>query len=134
MDIVLKTNAEDPALAFENVQRFANESGFGCQLAVRSYGFSAKAPFSFERDAFDLFRAGLKSMDHSLKGTARLQPGYEDSYVEFMMGSTGAVFVSGEIGRHAEFSQLLRFEFRTDQTCLRPLVWDLDACTKLTPV
>jgi hypothetical protein len=134
MDIVLQTNTDDPALALEDIQRFADESGFGCQLAVRSHGFAARTLFTFERDLFDIFRSAVEVMDRSLTGSARLQPRYEDGFIELTMGQAGAVFVSGEVVRHAEFSQLLRFEFRTDQTCLHPLVRDLDACTKLAPV
>lgn len=134
MDIVLQTNTADPALALENVERYADASGFGCELIVRSHGFSARANFSFERDAFDTFRAAVEAMARSLQGSARLQPRYEPGFIVLTMGPAGAVFVSGEVVRAAEFSHLLRFEFRTDQTCLRPLTRDLDACTKLAPV
>ena len=134
MDIVLQTNTTDPALALENVERYADESGFGCELIVRSHGFAARAHFSFERDVFDIFRAAVEAMDRSLEGSARLHPRYEGGFVELTMGQAGAVFVSGEVVRAAEFSQLLRFEFRTDQTCLRPFARDLDACAKLGPV
>jgi hypothetical protein len=134
MDIVLQTNTEDPTLVLENVQRYADASGFGCELLVRSHGFSARASFGFERDVFDIFRSAVEEMDRSLKGSARLQPRYEPGFVELTMGSAGSVFVRGEVVRAAEFSQLLRFEFRTDQTCLRPFVRDLDAWENLAAV
>jgi hypothetical protein len=50
------------------------------------------------------------------------------------MGSAGAVFVSGEVVLASEFSQTLRFEFRTDQTCLRPLARDLQECATMATV
>lgn len=129
MDIVLQTNTNDPALALEDVERFADDSGFGCQLAVCSHGFSARAVFTFERDVFDAFRTAVDAMDRSLKGSARLQSLYEPGFIELTTGSAGAVFVSGEVVSSAEFSQRLHFEFRTDQTCLRPLARALDAWT-----
>ena len=107
------------SLRLEQVEGYADDSGFACQLFVRSHGFAARALFTFERDVFDCFRSGVEAMDRSLKGSARLQPRYEPGFIELTMGPAGAVFVSGEVVRSAEFSQLLRFEFRTDQTCLR---------------
>lgn len=133
MDIVLQTNTDDSALALEDVQRFADESGFGCQLTVRSHGFSARALFTFERDVFEVFRSAVEAMDRSLKGSARLQPLYEPGFIELTMGPADTVFVSGEVVRAAEFSQRLHFEFRTDQTCLPPLARALDAWTKIAP-
>ena len=88
----------------------------------------------FERDVFDIFRAAVEAMGRCLIGSARLQPRYERGFVELTMGRAGAVLVSGEVVRAAEFSQLLRFEFRTDQTCIAPLARDLDKCAKMAPV
>lgn len=128
MNIVMQTHSADPALALEEVQRFADDSGYCCQLAVRSHGFAARALFCFECEAFDTFRDAVEELDRTLTGSARLQPRYEEGFVELEVGSTGAVFVSGQVVLASELSQSLRFEFRTDQTCLGPLARALAAC------
>jgi len=48
MDVVLRTNTSDPALALRNVERFADGSGFGALLVVRSRAFGAEQPFHVE--------------------------------------------------------------------------------------
>lgn len=127
MDIVLQIHSDDAALAFEEVRRFADDSGYCFQLAVRSHGFAARALFCVEPEAWEAFRVAVAEIDRTLAGRARLAPRYEAGFVELAAGATGAVLVSGEVVRVSAYSQRLRFEFRTDQTCLQPLARDLAA-------
>ena len=125
MDIALATNTDNPTLQFRNVGRFSDGSGYSAELIVRSRGFSVELPFYFEVEPLQKFINNLEGMGRSLKGKAILKPMYEDHFIEFEMGSSGHVIVRGQMIEYSEMSQSLKFEFQTDQTCLAPLVQDL---------
>jgi hypothetical protein len=131
MDIVLRTNTEDPSLVFRNVQRFANGSGTCASIAVRSRGWAGEQLVCFAPGQLEEFAHEVEAMDRSLRGSAHLRSGHEDHWLELAVGSTGAVWVSGELFEYAEQEQRLQFGFRTDQTCLGPLASDLRACLKM---
>lgn len=69
MDVVLRTNSEDPALALRRVHRFADGSGFGALLVVRSRGFSAERPFYVEPEPVVSFLEAVGNMDRTLAGS-----------------------------------------------------------------
>ncbi len=131
MDIVLRTNSEDPFLALRNVQRFSDSSGFGAFLVVRSRGFAAERSFYVEPGPVVTFVEAVEHMDRSLTGTALLKPLYEGDLIELSLDSAGRVMVRGEIYEYSACPQQLRFQFETDQTCLAPLAADVRACLRL---
>ena len=132
MDIVLRTNTSDPALALRNVERFADGSGFGAILVVRSRGFGAEQPFHVEPGPVLTFLEALERMDRTLTGSALLKPLYEGHFLELNLDSAGRVTVRGELHEYSALPQRLHFEFETDQTCLAALVADLRACLQLS--
>ena len=127
MDIVLPTQDEN-YLAFRNVERYSDLSGFGAHLVVRTHGFSASLPFTVESEPFVAFVESLEEMDRSLTGTARLKAVFEDPYIELALDHTGKVRVSGDLVAHGALTQRLQFEFLTDQTLLAPFTRDLRSC------
>ncbi len=55
---------------------------------------------------------------------------WEDAFIRFVSNDMGHVFVNGELFEYGDFSQSLKFGFRTDQTVLGPLVGDLESVLK----
>lgn len=134
MDIILKTNTEDPHLSLKDIRRFDDGSGFGLLFVVRSHGFSAHRQFSFERHCLLEFVEAVENMDRKLSGSARLAPMFEDEiFFELTIDVRGRVTVQGEVNEFSDLSQKLRFAFETDQTCLAPLAADLRVCLNQTP-
>jgi hypothetical protein len=133
MDLILRTNSDDPALALRNVERFADDSGFCAELVVRSRGYAARQLFHFDRSGLQAFVRALEQMDSTLKGAATLQTPYENHFMRLEVDKLGHVCVAGEL-RDYEASQHLKFCFRTDQTCLAPFAEELPHCLHLQPV
>jgi hypothetical protein len=130
MDVVLQTNTANPSLVLENVRRFADESGYGARVTVRSGAISGEFTFSFEPFPLAQFLAAVEAMDQTLAGEALLKPMWEPDFIRLELTRQGAVLVSGEFQQMGG-AQLLRFSFKTDQTCLRPLAKALRACQQL---
>lgn len=129
MDVILRTHNPEQRLDLLRIERFEDNSGFCCELAVRSYGFGGFARFCFEPEPLRIFCQALASMDRSLSGSATLKPLYEEPFIHLEVSRTGAVTVSGEVSLLQDgLPQKLQFGFRTDQTCLRPFATDLEAC------
>jgi hypothetical protein len=125
--IELRTNCEATTLKLSNVEKYGDGSGYGCQLSVRSGGFSVERHFYF--DHFHLAKAidAIRSMTVGAPGEATIRGQWDEDEINFNMNVLGHVIVSGQIFEHAELSQALKFAFRTDQTVLGPLLRDLEA-------
>lgn len=132
VDISLLPHSNDPNLILREIKRFADGSGFCCQLQVHSNGFTGQQLFCFEVEPLRQFVAALDEMNCRLTGSARLQPMYEEPYVELEAHSrTGRVTVRGELVVYSAETQRLVFGFDTDQTCLAPLLRALRSCLTL---
>jgi len=94
-------------------------STYQCLLVVRSDGLQLERLFWFEPFSLRTFLDALGQLDATLAGTAKLQPLHEDDYIQLGATQGGHVVVSGEV--HSD-PQHLRFEFETDQRCVRPFV------------
>ena len=135
MDVVLKTNDLDRSLGLFSVRRFADSSGYCVDLRVRSHGFAVDMPFCFEPPRLTEFIEQLERMNQTLTGEACLKPTYEKNYIRLIAGHTGAVIVTGELWTFLDNEDhRIRFGFRTDQTCLSPLVTDLRSCLIMATV
>lgn len=132
MDVLLATNATDPALALRNCRRL-DVRAFACELYVRSNGFVAERQFWFEEPDFSQFRTQLAEMDRSLKGAAELRTRYEENGFRLEVLATGAITVSGTLREYGAMEQRLDFAFITDQTVLAPFVRDLAQLSSLQP-
>jgi hypothetical protein len=133
MDIQLVTNQPEERLRLGSVVRYSDGSGFRTVLEVRSRGFEVSAPFYFEPHPLRRFLDDLVAMDHSLTGSAKLKPLYEDPFIELTLTPRGSVVVRGAVFEHSEHSQHLKFEFETDQTVLKPLIDAVRACLVMPP-
>src|SRR4051794_27440791 len=123
MDVELQTNDLDTAFGWFEVNRFEDGSGYCAELRIRSHGFAVTTEFCVESPQLERFVEEIRRLNTNLAGVATFKAAHEDNYVTFTVGRTGAVLVAGEI--HAfigEHDQALRFGFRTDQTCLGPLI------------
>ena len=133
MDVVLQTNDVENGLGLYAVKRFGDESGYCTDLRVLSHGFAAELMFCFEPARLREFIEQVDSLDRLLVGEACLKPTYERNHIKLTAGRAGSIMVSGEL--EAMFDgemQMVRFAFRTDQTCLSPLAEDLRSCLELT--
>ena len=122
MNIILHTNAQDPALELMSVQAEIGEF-FSCVLSLRSAPFRADERFLFDADSLERAITALQNMNETLRGSARLDMPYEDAHIAFAGDGLGHVNVSGIV--LGGIAQRLEWEFTTDQTCLSPLVRDL---------
>ena len=131
MNVALSTNRQGAMLEFRDIKRFGDESGFLTVLALESGDLSARIRFYFEPHSLKTFLGELRQMDQTLSGSATLRPMWESPFIRLALDHRGHIAVSGELG---DADQHLRFTFDTDQTCLRPLISDLDACLHLPAV
>ena len=120
--IVLTTNASDPSLELRKLRRFADGSGFTCELHVCSHGFCAQRPFYFSERSFAVALRSLRHMQRELAGEARFEEEYEhDQFLRFTMRPHGHILVSGQLFLFSpDGPNRLSFAFQTDQTCLAP--------------
>jgi len=132
MDVILETNATDPALILRDCHRL-DARAFECELYVRSSGFVAERRFWFEDPEFDEFRRQLGEMDRALQGAAELRTRYEENCFRLEVHARGTVTVSGTLREYGAMEQLLHFAFTTDQTVLAPFVRDLTQLSLLKP-
>jgi hypothetical protein len=128
VDIELHTHDPERYLALVELRSQGGTAGYAAWVTVRSRGFAARQLVGFHTAHLAAFVKAVAAMDRTLQGTARLQSDYEDHFLELSVGATGTVSVRGELHEHSGTPQLLRFEFDTDQTCLRTLAGDLQAC------
>ena len=123
MDIILATNSDDPYLAFRDVVRFHDGSGYSTRITVRSGWITAEDyMFYFEAEPFARFLAGLENIDRTLAGVALLKPLFEATFIEFRGTRRGHVEVRGDLIFSGDLDQRVQFAFETDQTCLAPLI------------
>jgi hypothetical protein len=120
--IELQTHDKALTLRFTSLERFADGSGYRCTLFVRSRGFACERPFYFDDSTFPAAIKALESMDSGRAGEALIKGEWDDDFIKFTSNALGHVFVSGALFEHSEMAQSLQFEFRTDQTVLRPLI------------
>lgn len=125
MDIILATGSECPALCFRNWRRFEDASGYRTKIAVRTEWIIAERDIFFEAETLHDFIAALDKLAHSLSGTARLKPLWEEPFVALDGNGRGGIAVRGLMLETGDYDQRVEFAFTTDQTCLAPLIHDL---------
>jgi hypothetical protein len=123
--IELKTQDENKVLNMSQIEKFADGSGYRCELSVASRGFSCHCPFYFDGPFLSDAVTALQRMDDGKPGEATIRGLWEEAYIKFASDQLGHVVVSGELFEHSEFPQAFRFAFRTDQTVLSPMISDL---------
>jgi hypothetical protein len=132
MDVVLRTNAEDPAFVLCNCRRVDSRT-YQCKLYVRSSGFIAERQFWFEEPEFGTFLASVAEMDRTLEGSAELRTRYEENGFRLDLAPRGTVTVSGTLREYGATEQVVHFAFTTDQTVLGPFARDLTQLSLLEP-
>lgn len=120
--VELATNEEDQILRFSEFKVFGNGS-FKCNVVLKSRCFSYGGDVYFD-NGLDFLDA-MEQMADELKGEAELKEDYHDHFIKFTMSSLGHVIVSGAFVEYSEHSQNMAFEFKTDQTCLKPFINNL---------
>lgn len=125
MNITLRTNALNPSLTFGAFRKFPDGSAFTTVIAVRSDWLMAEREFICDVAPLERFLKQLEALDRTLKGTAMLKPEYEHPFIELSGNGQGHIVVRGELIEQGDHDQTVRFCFRTDQTCIRPLIEDL---------
>ena len=123
--IELQTYDAAKLVRLSHVEKFGDGSGYRCELTVASNGFSCQRPFFFDDMAVGEAVPALRKMAATLFGKCIIKEQWEDDYLALEVDDMGHVLVSGEIFEHSEFSQRLKFAFRTDQTVLLPFANEL---------
>jgi hypothetical protein len=125
MDVTLQTYDPGCVLELRDLHLLGDGNDYQCLLVIRSDGFQLERPFWFEPFCLRTFLQSLVELDSALAGIAKLQPLHERDYIQLEGIQGGHVVVSGEIFGTTEIPQSLRFGFKTDQTCLGPLIKDI---------
>lgn len=133
MDIQLQTGTRNPSLRLEQIARLADGAAYRLGFVVISDWLMARRELFLDTTAFERFIDALRRLDRDVSGRARLQSDYEPDRVELEVTSRGEVRVRGHLEGHGDASQSVDFEFITDQTCLRPLIADIEALLRLPP-
>jgi hypothetical protein len=131
MDVILQTNDRDKHLAFRNLERYSDSSGVCARVSARAGAFAGEQLVCTSPERFEAFVAALARMDRDLSGSARFQSDYEEHYVQLSLDASGHVEVTGEVVEYGPRTQRLVFGFETDQTCLRPLIRDLQSVLRV---
>lgn len=131
--VELETNDETQTLRLEAINKHADGSGYGCEIHIRSGGFTCDQRFCFDDNYLTALIKGVTAMDRGAPCKAVLKHTYEDDFIQFEMNSCGHVFVNGVISEEPLQLQQLRFNIRTDQTALKPLIRELRAIFDAKP-
>ena len=118
MTVLLSSSFTSEFLAFSSIEHFKDDSGYRLDVEIKSGPFSANYPFFIESFPVKQFLASLEALHESLAGEALLKPSYEPQFIRIRAGIGGHMFVSGELLVHSELPQSLKFQFRTEQTCV----------------
>lgn len=125
--IELKTNKETEGLFFAT--RYLVQINFTFDLTVFSNGFRGTSHFCVRRDQIEKMCSDLTSMKQSISGNTILEDNDSDASVNIQMQQDGQVLVFGQVGGSHE-GNYLKFSFRTDQTCIEPLLIDFNRLLK----
>lgn len=121
-DIVeLRTNDTTKKLSFAT--RYLVQINFTFDLTVNSDGFAGTSHFCVRIDEIEALCNDLTKMHSSLLGSAKLTDNDSDGFVEFTISENGHLQVCGQVGGSHE-DHFVKFEFRTDQTCIPQFVDD----------
>jgi hypothetical protein len=123
--VELKTNDTKKVLIFENWECNDELNGYNVDVRVSSFDFSAKQRFLLYKAGLEQFLRELEKMISRLSGSIELRDEFPEPYVKMEIDNLGHVNITGELWDHSQREQHLKFGFKTDQTCLRPLFNDL---------
>jgi len=117
-DTLLSSSFTSEFLAFRSIKRFEDGSGYRLHVELQAGPFSASYPFFVESYPVKQFLLSLSALYESLSGEALLKPEYEPQFIRIKAGTGGHMVISGELYVHSDQPQVLKFQFRTDQTCV----------------
>ena len=124
--ISLETNREDAVFFLSKLDRFADGSGYRCQLYVSSGSFTYNGNFYFDLPHLQSAVLALGRMEEELSDEAVLKGEWEEDHIKLTVARTGHVIVSGTVFSRGDLQQSLKFMFETDQTVIRPFRDDLE--------
>jgi hypothetical protein len=123
--IKLQTNDATKVLRLSQIEKFLDGSGYRCDLAVVSGGFSCLRQFFFDDAVLADAVPALRTMATNMRGKCVIKGQWEKDFIQLNVNGMGHVCVCGEICEYTEFTQHIKFAFRTDQTVLLPLAREL---------
>lgn len=133
MDVELQTGTRNPSLWLEQIARLGDGSAYRFGIVVISDWLMARRQLFVDAAAVERFLDSLRRLDRDLSGRARLQSDYEPDWLELEINRRGEIRSRGHLESHGDASQSVDFDFVTDQTCLRPLIADIEAVLRLPP-
>ncbi len=128
MDIKLQTHDDKKYLELRDISH--SKLNYECTLIVNSNGFAVERKFWFGEFYLENFVKNIKSMNLTLEGEAILREEFEDDFIKLSCDKHGHVYVNGLVVEHSELPQSLEFNFKTDQTCLKALISDIENLTE----
>jgi hypothetical protein len=116
--VALATNDSEKEVSLSELDLLGDS--LQARVRVRSHGFAAEKAFMI--DDISLVVDSLHAMSSKREGEVRLGAAYEDDEVVLAMNDRGQLFVRGRLVTYGEGTHRLEFQFRTDQTALKPFV------------
>ncbi len=123
MDIRLRTHDETLALHLLGLRYEPGGHAFIGIFVFKSNGYGAKLALWMHVSEIRKLIDRLRAMDTLLQGHAELWPAGDFHRVRLQLTQRGALEVTAELG--VPTSNYLIARFTTDQTCLAPLIDDL---------
>jgi len=119
--IELRTHDTTKRLSFAT--RYLVQVHFTFDLTVLSDKFGGTSHFCVYKGDLETLCNELLKMQMTLSGTSILNDNDSDGFVAFTISENGQLQVCGQVGGSHE-DHFVKFEFRTDQTCIPQFVDD----------
>ena len=99
------------------------------KVTVESDGFRACSTMDIDIREFKIFVSEINHLYETLQGSTAIKEPYGNQNIQFSVGKTGRIFVSGFLHNYCRNgdSQSLEFENSFDQTFLKPFLSSLNS-------
>ena len=123
-------------LSINEVFGYPKETSYGGgysakgRLEISVQGYKVDSQHFFTTGELYKFKEELKPCYQSISGTATLENTECELELSVSFDKKGIVTVSGEFQERPDVNNRLLFEFKTDQTCILPVIKELEAIQK----
>ncbi len=123
-------------LSINDVFGYPNETSYGGGYSVKGrieisvLGFKVDSQHYFTTGELYMFKEKLKLCYQNISGTATLDNTERELELSVSFNKKGTITVSGEFQERPDVNNRLLFEFKTDQTCILPVIKELEAIQK----
>ena len=124
-------------LSIDKVFGYPNETSYGGgygakgRIEISVQGYKVDSQHFFTTGELFMFKEALKTCYKNLTGSASLDNTERELELTVSFDKTGKALVTGEFQERPDVNNRLSFEFKTDQTCILPVIKELEAIQKI---